>query len=304
MGGIPISISDLEEVAAGGWRGTEEDRLGGWRLRAAGGFTGRANSALAVGDPGLPLAAAAAAVHRWYAARGLPTMISVPYPCGRPEDTEVDRFLAGAGWTVRSGAATVMTAPTMAIARTAPPDQVPATFAAEPDDAWLARYHYRGQPDLPPAARQVLRSAPWQAFGSVREDGVTLAIGRVAVAQGWAGLTAIEVDPAHRRRGLARALTAALAAQATDRGAHHLYLQVEDGNAPARALYHRLGFTDHHGYHYRVAPADVPPGGRTAEPPGGDGSTADGHMVTGDMTGEADRNGRATSPRLAGGGTR
>ena len=76
------------------------------------------------------------------------------------------------------------------------------------------------------------------------------------MARGWAGLTAIEVDPAHRRRGLARTLTGALAAQAAARGADHLYLQVEDGNAAARALYHRLGFTDHHGYHYRVAPPE------------------------------------------------
>lgn len=83
MDGTVISIGDLEEVAADGWRGTEEESLGGWRLRAAGGFTGRANSALAVGDPGLPLPAAAAAVHRWYAARELPTMISVAYPSGR-----------------------------------------------------------------------------------------------------------------------------------------------------------------------------------------------------------------------------
>jgi len=34
-----------------------------------------------------------------------------------------------------------------------------------------------------------------------------------------------------------------------------IYLQVTDGNAGARALRRQLGFTDHHGYHYRVAPA-------------------------------------------------
>lgn len=257
MDGTAVSISDLEEVAADGWRGTEEDRLGGWRLRAAGGFNGRANSALAVGDPGLPLPAAADAVHRWYAARELPTMICVPYPSGQPDRNPLDRFLTERGWTVRPGAATVLTAPAATIARAAPADPagpVRVDIDAEPDGAWLARYHYRGQQDLPPAARQVLRSAPWQAFGSVRENGATLAIGRVAVAGGWGGLTAIEVDPAHRRRGLARAVTAALASQAAAHGAHHLYLQVEDGNAPARALYHRLGFTDHHGYRYRVAP--------------------------------------------------
>jgi N-acetylglutamate synthase len=252
---MAISISELEEVAADGWRGTEEDRLGGWRLRAAGGFTGRANSALAEGDPGLPLRTAAAMVHRWYAARERPAMISVAYPGGRPHESDLDSFLARAGWTVRPGAATVLTAPAATVARAAAPGPVRVDIDAEPDGAWLARYHYRGQPDLPPDARQVLRSAPWQAFGSLREDGVTLAIGRVAVARGWGGLTAIEVDPAYRRRGLARALTAALAAQAAARGAHHLYLQVEDDNAPARALYQQLGFTGHHGYHYRVAPS-------------------------------------------------
>jgi ribosomal protein S18 acetylase RimI-like enzyme len=252
-----ISISGLEQVAALGWRGIEEEPLGGWRLRAAGGFTGRANSTLAVRDPGRPMPAAAAAVQHWYAARDLPTMISVAYPCGRPQDSDLDCFLAGAGWTVRPGAATVLTAPAATIARAAldgPVHLVRVDIDAEPDDAWLARYHYRGQQQLPPAAREVLTSAPWQAFGSVREDGATLAIGRVAVAQGWGGLTAIEVDPAHRRRGLARALTAALAAQAGEHGAHDLYLQVEHGNAPAHTLYHRLGFTDHHGYHYRVGP--------------------------------------------------
>jgi hypothetical protein len=49
-------------------------------LRAARGFTGRANSALAVGDPGVPLDDALAAVGDWYRARGLPAMIAVPMP--------------------------------------------------------------------------------------------------------------------------------------------------------------------------------------------------------------------------------
>ena len=46
---------ELERVAAAHWRGTEEEWLGEWLLRAADGFTGRANSALPLGDPGLPL---------------------------------------------------------------------------------------------------------------------------------------------------------------------------------------------------------------------------------------------------------
>ncbi len=130
---------------------------------------------------------------------------------------------------------------------------------AEPDEPWLARYRYRGRP-LPPIARQLLLSAPWQRFASAREAGRTIAIGRVAVAAGWAGLTAVEVDPAHRRRGLGRAITSALTAAAVQHGAEGLYLQVEDDNAAARALYRQAGFADHHGYHYRVARQPRQPG--------------------------------------------
>ena len=271
---MAISIPDLERRAALGWRAPEEDRLGDWLLRAAGGFTGRANSALAAGDPGRPLDRAAAAVRDWYEARGLPAMVAVPHPAGRPEAAPVGRFLARRGWGVRPGAATVMTAPAGQVARTrgpdpAAPDGAPVGMDPEPDDAWLGLYHYRGQPGLPLIARQVLTSAPWQAFASIRVDGRTIAIGRVAVAAGWAGITAIEVAPGHRRRGLARAITAALAARAAAHGARHLYLQVEDGNEAARALYQRLGFATHHGYHYRVAPGG-PDAGRLSRLSGAD----------------------------------
>jgi ribosomal protein S18 acetylase RimI-like enzyme len=132
-------------------------------------------------------------------------------------------------------------------------DGTAVRFDHAPDEGWLARYHYRGKP-LPPVAIRLLTSAPWQAFASIRAEGEVIAIGRVAAAAGWAGLTAIEVDPACRRRGLGRVITAALTARAAEHGVSHVYLQVVDDNHGARALYRRLGFTDHHGYHYRTAP--------------------------------------------------
>ena len=249
---MPVSIGELEAVAARGWRAPEEAPLGRWLLRAARGFTGRANSALAAGDPGVPLADAAASVRAWYAARGLPAMIAVPYPLGRPGDSPVNGFLDRHGWSTRPGPAVVMTAAAAEVARSGPAGE--AELHPEPDEAWLGLYHYRGQRP-PPIARRLLLSAPFQAFARIRRDGATVAIGRVAVADGWGGLTAVEVHPGHRRAGLATAITAALARAAAGHGAASLYLQVEEGNQAARALYARAGFTDHHGYHYRVAPA-------------------------------------------------
>jgi N-acetylglutamate synthase len=255
LAAMTISIDDLEHAAAAGWRACEEARLGGWLLRAAEGFTGRANSALAAGHPGLPLAAAIGKVCSWYSERGLPPMIAVPYPSGQPPASDLDCALATCGWTVQAGAATVMTADAEVVAARAGTARPAAVqIDDEPDAAWLARYHYRGK-QLPPVAIKLLTSAPWQAFGSVRSGGETVAIGRVAHAGDWAGLTAIEVDPRFRRQGLGTVVTRALAAAAARRGASNIYLQVTDDNAGARALYRRLGFADHHGYHYRVAPA-------------------------------------------------
>jgi N-acetylglutamate synthase len=266
---VTPSIDQLERAAARGWRAPEEAALGHWLLRAADGFTGRANSALAVGDPGLPLAAAVTEVCRWYRARGLRPMVAVPHPLGQPRSSAVDRFLGDdLGWPERPGAATVMTADAGEVAARAaaasggaPGGGAAGTgpglgvdLDAEPDEDWLALYRFHGQRP-PPVSRRLLMSAPWQAFASVRADGGTIAIGRVAVAGDWAGLTAVEVHPQHRRCGLGGVITAALAAAAAARGAAGLYLQVEDDNDAARTLYRRAGFTDHHGYHYRVAPA-------------------------------------------------
>lgn len=246
------SIAELEAVAADGWRAPEQAALGDWRLRAAEGFTGRANSALAVGDPGLPLAEAVAEVSRWYAARGLPAMVAIAFPVGDPQASELDNLLAERGWMVSHGAIVMTGAPGVVVARTTDPD-TPVDLDPEPDPGWLGLYRFLDERP-PPISRRLLLSAPWQLFASVRAAGQTLAIGRVAAARGWAGLTAVEVDRRHRRRGLGRAVTGALSGAAAARGVSGLYLQVRSDNDAARTLYAQAGFTEHHEYHYRVAP--------------------------------------------------
>jgi ribosomal protein S18 acetylase RimI-like enzyme len=244
-----VDIVDLERAAALHWQAPDTCQLGEWQLRAAGGFTGRANSALPLGDPGVPLPEAVTLVTDWYRRRKLRPMVVLPAADGaRP--SLLEDLLNEKAWVRRSGPAFVMTAEIAGIP--APVTQV--QLDAEPDAAWLALYRYRGQ-DLPPIARTLLLSAPWQAFGSIRREGRTVAVGRISVAGGWGAITAVEVDAAWRRQGLGVAITAGLAAAAAARGARHVLLQVETGNAPARALYARCGFRVSHRYHYLMAPS-------------------------------------------------
>jgi N-acetylglutamate synthase len=65
-------------------------------------------------------------------------------------------------------------------------------------------------------------------------------------------VTAVEVAPTHRRRGLGTEVMRALATWGACNGARQCYLQVEAGNEAAQAMYGRLGFRTHHRYHYRI----------------------------------------------------
>jgi GNAT superfamily N-acetyltransferase len=240
-----MSPDDLERLAARTWRGLEEERFGDWLLRASEGFTGRANSALVVGEAPQPLPEAIDAVTRWYEQRGLRPMAQVPLPGAE----RADAAFAAAGWeTVED--VLVHTAPLDG--RAAP--AVPVDLAAEPDDAWLTGSRYRGTP-LPPVARRVLRNAEDPVFAAVRldpEPAPLAAVARGAVTDGWLCVTAVTVDERYRRRGLATAVMAALGRWGRDRGARACLLQVVESNHPALALYARLGFTEHHRYHYRL----------------------------------------------------
>lgn len=89
----------------------------------------------------------------------------------------------------------------------------------------------------------------------MRDGARTVACARgTSVGGGWARVTAVEVDPAYRRRGLARVLLGAVARWAWSRGALSTYLQTAETNTTAQALYLSAGFVPHHRYDYVRAP--------------------------------------------------
>ena len=85
-----------------------------------------------------------------------------------------------------------------------------------------------------------------------RSDDKPAGVAFVACAGPVAMLHALEVRLAMRRQGAARKMLIAAAHWAQAQGAQTFALVVTEANAPARALYERLGMTTVGRYHYRV----------------------------------------------------
>jgi ribosomal protein S18 acetylase RimI-like enzyme len=226
-----ISPADAEAHVAALWPHLETQPLGGWTLRTdpapEGRLRRRANSCLAMGDPGMPVAEADDAIRAFYDARNRPRWVQVEL------GSEHELALRDLGWApFGSGDAHFQIAP---VAR-----------ALRACDAGLRRLP-RGQ-DAAGAAM----TPRYQEIGDqVRVTlGDGLATGDATYADDWLGLHGVEVDPAHRRRGLAHAVIAALLDWGAERGATTAWLHVETVNAPAITLYERLGFVTHHTCRY------------------------------------------------------
>lgn len=76
---------------------------------------------------------------------------------------------------------------------------------------------------------------------ALEDDRVVGYVGSQSVL-GESDMMNIAVHPDHRRKGIAEALVKALVAELSARGNHSLTLEVRASNAPAIALYEKLGF--------------------------------------------------------------
>ncbi len=216
---LRASVEECESHVAGLWSSVETTAVGAWQVRSSRAVARRrANSCLAVVDPGMPLAEAVGTVRAAYGER--PALLHV----------EVGSDLAAAlrsfGCTPAGGEAGFLLAGTSRALRAA------------------------GRP----AASVDLSVSGARASASIGGACDAIAEAEATADGDWLGIHGLLVDPAHRRRGLARAALAALLEWGAEQGASNAWLHVEADNAAAHALYASLGFAEHHHMEYLTLP--------------------------------------------------
>ena len=219
------------------WPDLVAEPLGEWVLRCAAAYDGRlrrrANSALAMGDPGRPLAEASATVQAWHRERDREPMVMAV------AGSEVEAGLLDLGWRdLGSGSAHCQV---VGVAKALRASNAVLVGRDEASTTGLARLTPRYLSDERAAAGQV-----------VVELGDGAATGRATLDGDWVVLDAISVAADHRRQGLATRVVAELLDWAASQGALTAMLQVETDNPAAGRLYERLGFVTHHTYRYLV----------------------------------------------------
>lgn len=247
--GLRIDAEELQRVTDSGWPAPVSEPLGEWLLRAAGGFTGRANSVSVHGRPGCGLHEALQQTIDFYTAHHLPPMAQVVV------GSTWERAFTDAGWVTKPGShagALVQVAAVGAALSVAEPPERPDAIRLDDRvrDGWLELYNRAGA-DLDPTLVRAVLEGPEQVVLASSGDPVE-AIGRLVVDGAWAGIAAVEVVPQHRGQGLARRIVDALLRAADQGGARWCYLQTMEHNTAALGLYARYGFVTHHRYRYLV----------------------------------------------------
>lgn len=245
-------LSRIEDASLNASAPPQQRWVDGWLLRLSPGKAQRARSINAVADGHLPLAERLALCHAEFQAARLPTLVRVT-PFSRP--TGLDAFLAGLGYTRHDDSLVMACDKLPTLAEPFPVDVAMQSVTNEAYAHIVGEFR-NSSPQERQAHRQRIEHSPVTYQGHVlrHSSGEVVACAQMTLESGMVGLYDVFTAPAWRGRGLSRKLCAALLRQAQVQGAHLGYLQVDALNAPAQAVYFKLGFRDAYSYHYRRHP--------------------------------------------------
>jgi ribosomal protein S18 acetylase RimI-like enzyme len=240
-------VRQFEAAGFRAWPAASVAYDGAWMVRLTAGHPAKRLNSVNSLDPGdgkdveLRLARAS----QKFRAYGRPLTVRVT-PLTPPELMD---YCDHHGWA-RMGASLILEAPLSALPIAEAFDQIPLKDIGRFVDAAIESGSLLGANRA--GLSEVIGAIEPRKGLFVREIAGQAVSSLVCVQEGaLAGLFEVATNPAHRRRGHARAVMLSALKWAHAKGARSAWLQVEEGNQAALSLYTQLGFRPVYSYHYR-----------------------------------------------------
>lgn len=248
---MEMNIKKIEDMSLNAWPSHKMELYDGWILRFSYFYTHRTNSVEQFGVSTLPWREKIPYCENVYKRLGTPAIFKIS-PLVSPD---FDYTLENRGYEIQH-TTNVMTLRLAAARLDAPYRDV--SFTANIPDEWIeSLFTLKGTAN--PIHRAVVpsmyRAIPKETVcASIRREGQIIATGLGILDRDYIGIYAIHVREDYRGNGYARQICTGLLREGMKKGAEKAYLQVVEGNTPARRLYETLGFRHFYTYWFRVQP--------------------------------------------------
>ena len=255
---MPAAVMDrelllrIERAAFHAWPAVETADLGGWAWRFSDGGSQRANSVSALHFTESNVESTIDEVERRYAALEAPPQFQVS-DVSSPSD--LDAHLARRGYTIND--------PCVTLVKTLGTDSSPPAgtdCSDSPSIGWFTCYSSVITPARQMTAPRILASIPRpRVFCGYMRDSRIVATALGVPLDGIIIAECVATHAEARGTGAASNVMRALEVWGAARGCQYAALQAVTTNAPAQALYKRLGYMPIGRYHMRVkrGPAKV-----------------------------------------------
>jgi ribosomal protein S18 acetylase RimI-like enzyme len=239
----------VEPHAVASWPARESVLQDGWLLRFSSGHSGRANSVATHAYTGTDLQGSLARAEKAYEGRDRDCQFQITpatLPINLAERLR-DRGYRAEPWSVLMVAGASVIERLETVSRTEIEVEIKQRGSSE--FVRLLNEGSRSEADGNERLAVLDRVADPKACFVLKSDGVAVSSGACVSTGDWAGIYVMRTAVAHRRQGHGLRVLREAAHWALQHGTPQLYLQVDEANLAARALYARAGFRD--GYRYR-----------------------------------------------------
>lgn len=243
-----MKIKTIEDLSLNAWPSHQMQIYDGWLLRFSYFYTHRTNSVEQIGLSTIPLADKITYCEEIYEKWGTPAIFKI----NPLMDSSFDQKLMERGYHI-AHTTEVMTMDLESYQPQKPHRPVFLSREISPD--WLnALFTLKNTTNeihkkIVPSMYQAIPKDT--IFASIYEGNRIIAMGLGILDRDYVGIYAIHVSPEHRRQHLGESICRSILNSAIDQGACYSYLQVVEGNTPARHLYETLGFQYFYTYWFR-----------------------------------------------------